>query len=78
MSRRRVAVTGIGIVSPVGTGVAAAWESILAGRSGIVAITRFDASTFPSRIAGEVRDFDVTKYLSGKDARLITVEKRRL
>ncbi|MGH8800156.1 MAG: beta-ketoacyl synthase N-terminal-like domain-containing protein, partial [Casimicrobiaceae bacterium] len=69
MSRRRVVVTGLGIVSPVGIGVAAAWESILAGRSGIVAITRFDASAFPSRVAGEVKDFDVTKYLSGKDAR---------
>ncbi|MEO8567245.1 MAG: beta-ketoacyl-ACP synthase II, partial [Betaproteobacteria bacterium] len=69
MSRRRVAVTGIGIVSPVGTGVAAAWDNILACRSGIVAITRFDASAFPSRIAGEVKDFDVTKYLSGKDVR---------
>jgi len=56
-------------VSPVGTGVAAAWENILACRSGIVAITRFDASAFPSRIAGEVKDFDVTKYLSGKDVR---------
>ncbi|HEY2865443.1 MAG TPA: beta-ketoacyl-ACP synthase II [Casimicrobiaceae bacterium] len=69
MSRRRVVVTGIGIVSPVGTGVASAWENILAGRSGIVSITRFDASPFPSRIAGEVKDFDVTRYLSGKDAR---------
>ena len=59
----------MGIVSPVGIGVAAAWENILAGRSGITAITRFDASGFPSRIAGEVKDFDVTKYLSGKDAR---------
>jgi 3-oxoacyl-[acyl-carrier-protein] synthase II len=69
MARRRVVVTGIGIGSPVGTGVAVAWENILACRSGIVAITRFDASAFPSRIAGEVRDFDVTKYLSGKDVR---------
>jgi len=69
MSRRRVAVTGIGIVSPVGTGVATAWENILACRSGIVAITRFDATAFPSRIAGEVKDLDVTKYLSGKEPR---------
>ncbi|HKW79626.1 MAG TPA: beta-ketoacyl-ACP synthase II [Casimicrobiaceae bacterium] len=69
MSRRRVVVTGMGIVSPVGIGVTAAWDNILAGRSGITAITRFDASAFPSRIAGEVKGFDVTKYLSGKDAR---------
>ena len=59
----------MGIVSPVGIGVTAAWDNILAGRSGITAITRFDASAFPSRIAGEVKGFDVTKYLSGKDAR---------
>jgi 3-oxoacyl-[acyl-carrier-protein] synthase II len=59
----------MGIVSPVGIGLAAAWANILAARSGIAAITRFDASSFPSRIAGEVKDFDVTKYLSGKDAR---------
>jgi 3-oxoacyl-[acyl-carrier-protein] synthase II len=69
MSRRRVVVTGMGIVSPVGIGVSASWANILAARSGIATITRFDASAFPSRIAGEVKDFDVTQYLSGKDAR---------
>ena len=69
MSRRRVVVTGLGIVAPVGIGVADAWANILAGRSGIGPITRFDASTFPSQIAGEVKGFDVTKYLSGKEAR---------
>ncbi len=69
MPKRRVVVTGMGIVSPVGIGLAAAWENILAGRSGIAAITRFDAAAFTSRIAGEVKDFDVTKYLSGKEAR---------
>ena len=69
MSRRRVVVTGLGIVSPVGIGVSASWANILAARSGIAIITRFDASAFPSRIAGEVKDFDVTQYLSGKDAR---------
>jgi 3-oxoacyl-[acyl-carrier-protein] synthase II len=69
MPKRRVVVTGMGIVSPVGTGLAAAWESILAGRSGIGPITRFDAAAFPSRIAGEVKNFDVTAYLSGKEAR---------
>jgi 3-oxoacyl-[acyl-carrier-protein] synthase II len=69
MSRRRVVVTGLGIVSPVGIGVEAAWPAILEGRSGIGPITRFDASAFPSRIAGEVRNFDVTKFLSAKEAR---------
>ncbi len=69
MAQRRVVVTGMGIVSPVGIGLKAAWENILAARSGIAAITRFDASAFPSRIAGEVKDFDVTKYVSGKEAR---------
>src|ERR1700757_994469 len=69
MSKRRVVVTGLGIVSPVGIGLAPAWENILAGRSGITRITRFDAIAFPSQIAGEVKDFDVGKYLSGKEAR---------
>jgi len=69
MSRRRVVVTGLGIVSPVGVGVDEAWASILAGRSGIGPITRFDASGFPVRIAGEVKGFDVSKWLSAKEAR---------
>ena len=69
MSKRRVVVTGLGILSPVGNGLAAAWENILAGRSGITRITRFDAQAFPSQIAGEVKGFDVTKHLSGKEAR---------
>ena len=66
---RRVVITGLGIVSPVGIGVAAAWENILAGHSGIARITRFDAAAFPSQIAGEVKDFDVSKWLSAKEAR---------
>ncbi len=69
MNRRRIVVTGLGIVSPVGIGVAASWEAILAARSGITRITRFDASTFPSQIAGEVKGFDVGRYLSAKEAR---------
>jgi 3-oxoacyl-[acyl-carrier-protein] synthase II len=69
MSRRRVVVTGLGIVSPVGIGIDASWSAIVAGRPGIGPITRFDASTFPVRIAGEVRDFDVSKWLSAKEAR---------
>lgn len=69
MSRRRVVVTGLGAVSPVGNSVDEAWANVLAGRSGIGPITRFDASTFTSRVAGEVRNFDVTAYLSAKEAR---------
>ncbi|HEX8009875.1 MAG TPA: beta-ketoacyl-ACP synthase II [Casimicrobiaceae bacterium] len=69
MLKRRVVVTGMGIVSPVGIGLAAAWENILAGRSGIATITRFDPAPFTSRIAGEVKNFDVATYLSAKEAR---------
>ena len=69
MSRRRVVVTGLGIVSPVGTGVPEAWKSILAGQSGITRITRFDPSAFSSQIAGEVKGFDPATYLSAKEAR---------
>ena len=73
MARRRVVVTGLGIVSPVGNSVDQAWQNILAGRSGIGPVTRFDASTFPARIAGEVRDFDITSYIPAKDARRMGV-----
>lgn len=69
MSKRRVVVTGLGIVSPVGIGVAQAWQNILAGKSGITRITRFDASPFACQVAGEVNGFDVTQYISAKDAR---------
>jgi 3-oxoacyl-[acyl-carrier-protein] synthase II len=69
MSRRRVVVTGLGIISPVGTGVDEAWRNILAAQSGIGPITRFDATGFPSRIAGEVKAFDVSKWLSAKESR---------
>ena len=69
MSKRRVVVTGLGIVSPVGNSVDAAWASIRESRSGIDRITRFDASAFPSRIAGEVKGFDPSKYISAKEAR---------
>jgi len=68
-SRRRVVVTGLGIISPVGTGVEEAWHNVLAAHSGIGPITRFDATGFPSRIAGEVKGFDVARYLSAKEAR---------
>jgi 3-oxoacyl-[acyl-carrier-protein] synthase II len=65
--QHRVAVTGLGVVSPIGIGVDAFWASLLAGISGIGAISKFDASKFSSRIAGEVRDFDSLAYLSRRD-----------
>ena len=69
MSRRRVVVTGLGIVCPIGNAVAEAWSSVLAGKSGISRITRFDAAALSSQIAGEVKNFDVAAYLSPKEAR---------
>jgi 3-oxoacyl-[acyl-carrier-protein] synthase II len=69
LSKRRVAITGLGIVSPVGIGVAEAWSTVLAGRSGITRITRFDATPFASQIAGEVKGFEVERYLDAKEAR---------
>ncbi|APR05230.1 beta-ketoacyl-ACP synthase II [Thauera chlorobenzoica] len=73
MSRRRVVVTGLGVISPVGNTVPEAWENLTAGKSGVGPITRFDASSFASRIAGEVKDFDVAAYLSPKEARRMDV-----
>ena len=69
MSRRRVVVTGLGIVCPVGNTVPEAWANLIAGRSGIGTITRFDASPYASRIAGEVKGFVIDPYLSVKEAR---------
>ena len=69
MSRRRVVVTGLGIVSPVGNTVSDAWANLIAGKSGIGPITRFDATALSARIAGEVKNLDVAAYLSAKDAR---------
>ena len=69
MSRRRVVVTGLGIVCPVGNSVGEAWPAILAGKSGIGRITHFDASPLSSQIAGEVKNFDVSAYLTPKEAR---------
>jgi 3-oxoacyl-[acyl-carrier-protein] synthase II len=69
LSRRRVVITGLGIICPVGNTVSEAWSNILAGKSGITRITRFDASPFTSQIAGEVKGFDVAQYLSPKEAR---------
>ena len=69
MSRRRVVVTGLGIVSPVGIGVGEAWGNVVAGKSGIARITRFDATNFSTQIAGEVKNFEVAKWLAPKEAR---------
>ncbi|WP_284198423.1 beta-ketoacyl-ACP synthase II [Chitinimonas prasina] len=69
MSKRRVVVTGLGHVSPVGNDVASGWANLLAGKSGIGTITRFDASDMACQIAGEVRGFDVNQYISPKEAR---------
>jgi len=69
MTRRRVVVTGLGCISPVGNTVADAWSNLLAGQSGIGLITKFDASAFACKIAGEVRDFDLDAYINAKDAR---------
>ena len=69
MSRRRVVITGLGIISPVGNTVAEAWASILAGKSGIARISRFDPSRLSCQIAGEVKGFDLAGYLERKEAR---------
>ena len=73
MSKRRVVITGLGIVCPVGNNVNEAWSNILAGKSGITRISRFDASPYASQIAGEVGNFDVTEFLSPKEARRVDI-----
>ena len=69
MSKRRVVITGLGIVSPVGNTIGEAWSSITSGQSGITRITRFDTASFASKVAGEVKNFDVSAYLNPKEAR---------
>ncbi len=69
LARRRVVITGLGIVSPVGNNVEEAWQNIIAGVSGIAPVTRFDTTSFPVQFAGEVKNFDITQYISAKDAR---------
>lgn len=69
MSKRRVVVTGMGMLSPVGNTVESSWKALLAGQSGIVNIEHFDAENFSTRFAGLVKDFDCTEYMSKKDAR---------
>jgi 3-oxoacyl-[acyl-carrier-protein] synthase II len=71
VAKRRVVVTGLGIVCPVGNNVDTAWKNILEGKSGIGTITRFDPAPFASHIAGEVKDFDVSTVLSPKEARRV-------
>jgi 3-oxoacyl-[acyl-carrier-protein] synthase II len=73
LSRRRVVITGLGVVCPVGNSVKEAWANIQAGQSGITRITRFDASPFASQIAGEVKNFDVSTVLSAKEARRVDI-----
>jgi len=69
MSRRRVVVTGLGLVCPVGIGVEESWQALVAGKSGIAPITHYDASTYPTRIAGEVKGFEPDKFMERKEAR---------
>ncbi|HEX3128007.1 MAG TPA: beta-ketoacyl-ACP synthase II [Thermoanaerobaculia bacterium] len=69
MERRRVVVTGVGLVSPLGVGTAENWQALLEGKSGIGPITRFDASEYPTRIAGEVKGFDPLNYVDKKDVK---------
>ncbi|MCK6412062.1 MAG: beta-ketoacyl-ACP synthase II [Azonexus sp.] len=69
MARRRIVITGLGLISPVGNSVEEGWQNIIAGRSGIAPITKFDTSTFPVQFAGEVKNFDITQYIAAKDAR---------
>ncbi|MCB2019782.1 MAG: beta-ketoacyl-ACP synthase II, partial [Burkholderiaceae bacterium] len=69
MTRRRVVVTGLGVICPVGNTVAESWANLTAGRSGIGEITKFDAANFACRFAGEVKDFALEEYISAKEAR---------
>lgn len=71
MSKRRVVITGLGIVSPVGSSIDSAWAAVLAGQSGIGPITRFDVSAFPVRFGGSVKDFNAEDYLAPKELRKI-------
>ena len=73
MPRRRVVITGVGLVSPLGIGTGATWDGLCAGRSGIGPITRFDAGAFAARIAGEVKDFDPLEFIGRKDVKKMDV-----
>ena len=69
MEKRRVVITGMGVVAPNGIGIENFWESLVRGRSGVKKITRFDASSYPCKVAGEVSDFDPTDYMEPKTAK---------
>ena len=69
MSKRRVVITGLGILSPVGNGLDQAWDNIINGRSGIGPITKFDASLLPSRFAGEIKNFNPADWMTAKEVR---------
>ena len=69
MSKRRVVITGLGAVTPLGNDVASTWNQLIAGQSGIATISKFDASAISSQIAGEVKNFDVSEYIGQKEAR---------
>src|ERR1700728_4505154 len=73
LSKRRVVVTGLGIVSPVGNDVTSAWESILAGRSGTVMVARSAITSFPTHFGGEIRQLDLEPYMSVKEARRMAI-----
>lgn len=69
MSRRRVVVTGMGMVTPLGSNVKDTWDNVLEGKSGVSDIDLFDASQFSTRFAAQVKDFDVAQYMTAKEAR---------
>ncbi len=70
---RRVVITGIGLVSPLGIGTEATWQGLVAGRSGVGRITQFDASSFDAQIAGEVKGFDPLQFVEKKEVKKIDV-----
>jgi 3-oxoacyl-[acyl-carrier-protein] synthase II len=73
LSKRRVVITGLGLLTPVGNTVGESWKNIIAGKSGIAPITAFDASQFSARISGSVKDFDATQYIAAKDLKKMDI-----
>jgi 3-oxoacyl-[acyl-carrier-protein] synthase II len=71
MAKRRVVVTGLGLVTPIGMGVTESWKNAINGVSGITKITKFDSSNFASQVAGEVKEFDPSQFLPPKEIRII-------